>query len=278
VNYTKVWVLATAFLSATALQASTVITCSESAMVSNTCAAAHITDFNANLQWNALGPATGVPFTSTASAQVGNNTVSVSASGGSMILADNYGMISNGFGGWINPAVLPAAPFRFTGRFDAPPDTAAAGFQPVGSPGDYLVGVYQNNSPMMLAFSQAVDEFAFRISTNSLLTFDFTITEYASLNGTGTALATNTFTNLAGGGNCPGLFNIPPTPCNDAPWVVGSFGSTPVGSIVIHTNDTSGFYVGGLYMTETPEPGTIGLIGLGLVSVALMARRRRKRT
>jgi PEP-CTERM motif-containing protein len=246
-------------------------------MVANTCSAGHITDFNANLQWNALGPASGIPFTGTASGNSGNTTVSVTSSG-SMILADNYGMVPNGSGGWINPTFLPSAPFRFTGRFDAPPDSAAAGFAPVGSPGDYLVGVYQNNSPLMLAFSQAIGGFAFRVSTNSLMSFDVSITEYASMDGTGPALASNTFTNLAGGGNCPGLFNIPPTPCNDAPWIVATgFGSTPVGSIVIHTNDTSGFYIGGIYTSDVPEPGTTGLIGLGLVSVAVLARNRRKR-
>src|SRR5215831_3553393 len=112
-------VLVAAFISVTGLEASTVITCSEVAMATNTCAAAHITDFNANLQWSTIGPPNGIPFTSTASASAGGDLVSVSAFGGTMILADNYGMISNGAGGWINPVVLPSAPFRFTGRFDA---------------------------------------------------------------------------------------------------------------------------------------------------------------
>jgi hypothetical protein len=276
VKCTLVGVVA-AFLSGMALQASTVITCSESAMVTNTCTAAHITDFNANLQWNALGSASGVPFTSPATASANGNQVTVSAFGGNMILADNYGLISNGSGGWINPTVLPSAPFRFSGRFDAPPDTASPGFQPVGSPGDYLVGVYQNNNSMLLAFSQATQAFAFRVSTNSIFMFDVTVSEFASADGSGTALATNTFTNL-GGGNCPGLFNNPPVPCNDASWLVGSgFAPSQVQSIVIHTNDTSGFYIDGLYLSDVPEPGTTALIGLGLVSVGLLARRRRRK-
>src|SRR5215469_8015325 len=148
--------VAAALLAATALQASTVITCSEVAMVANTCSAAHITDFTASVQWNALGSATGVPFTNTASTAVSGDTVTVSDAGGQMILADNYALISNGSGGWVNPAFLPSAPFGFTGHFDAPPDTAAAGFDPVGNPGDYLVGVYHNNNSMVLGFSQAI--------------------------------------------------------------------------------------------------------------------------
>jgi PEP-CTERM motif len=273
VKRTLIWVVA-AFIPATALQASTVITCSESAMVTNTCTAAHITDFNANLQWSVLGPATGVPFTAPAIGSAGEYQVTVSAFGGQMILADNYGMISNGAGGWINPAVLPSAPFRFTGRFDAQPDSAAAGMPPVGSPGDSLVGTFQNNSSMLLAFSQAINGFAFRISSNSLMTFNVTISEYSSSDGTGTPLVTSTLTSLPGG-NCPGLASVPPVPCNDAMWLVGMGFNNPVGSIVIHTSDTSGFYLDDFYGIEpVPEPGTMGLIGLGLMAGAYMARRR----
>jgi hypothetical protein len=197
-----------------------------------------------------------------------------------MVLADNYGMISDGFGGWINPVVLPSAPFRFTGRFDAPPDETPAGYAPMGNPGDHLLGVYQNNSSLLLGFSQAIPEFAFRISANSLATFDLTVTYYASSDGTGPALGTNTFASLTGGGNCPGLIATPPVPCNDAPWLVGSGFTTNVGSMVIHTSDTSGFFVDTLYLnnlSNVPEPGTTTLIGLGLVAVGLMARHRRKR-
>jgi hypothetical protein len=272
--------LVATFISVSALQASTVITCSEVAMATNTCSAAHITDFNANLQWNAVGSANGISFTNTISGNAGTNVVSAGAFGGNMMFADNYGMIADGFGGWINPVVLPSAPFQFTGRFDASPDVAPAGFAPVGNPGDHLLGVYHNNSSLLLGFSQAIPEFAFRISANSLSTFGLTLTYYASSDGTGPALGTSTFASLTGGGNCAGLIATPPVPCNDAPWVVGSGFTSNIGSIVIHTGDTSGFFIDTLYLnnpSDVPEPGTTTLIGLGLISVGLVARYRRQR-
>jgi hypothetical protein len=272
VKRTLIWVVA-ALLSAAAAQASTVISCSESAMVTNTCSAAHITDFNAVLQWNALGTASPVPFTNPATAVASGVQVTVSDSGGKMILADNYALLSNGLGGWIDPTALPNAPFHFSGRFDSKPDATA------GSPGDHLVGVYQNNNSMMLAFSQGLNEFAFRISSNSLMPlFNVTISEYASSDGTGVPLGTTTLASLTGGGNCPGLFAVPPVPCNDAPWVVGSgFNATQVHSIIVHTNDPSGFFIDGLFMQTVPEPATTALIGLGLVALSLIARQRQKR-
>jgi hypothetical protein len=196
-----------------------------------------------------------------------------------MILADNYGMIPNGSGGWFDPTGMGSSPYRFTGRFDAQPDTAGPGMPPVPNPGDALIGTNQNDNAMLLAFSQAVDGFAFRISSNSLMTFDVTISEYASLDGTGTPLATSTLTSLPGG-NCPGLGSVPPVPCNDAMWLVGTgFTGPKVGSIVVHTSDPSGFYLDTLFLTEpVPEPGTLGLIGLGLMGGAYMTRRRRSRS
>jgi hypothetical protein len=268
-------------VSATSLHASSVITCSETAITGNTCAAAQGVTFNANLQWNALGSATGIPFTSTTSGITGGITVGVSDANGQMILADNYGLINRN-GRWIDPSFLPTAPYRFSGHFDAPPDSTTQFGAPVGSPGDYLVGTYQNNQALTISLSGAgvgsgLQGFAFRIAANSLSVFDVTIQEYSGPNGTGLLLGSQTFSSLTGGGNCPGLFHNPPQPCNDAPWVVGSgFGGLQgIQSLVIHTSDTSGFYIDTFYMEAVPEPGTMFVAGIGMLGLGYAIRRQR---
>jgi hypothetical protein len=230
-----------------------------------------------------LGAANGVPFTNAASATttLGGVNLTVSDGGAQMILADNYGLIQYRPGIWVNPNILPAAPYRFSGHFDAPPDTAPApGFAPVGNPGDYLVGVFQNNNAMVLSASGSgnlgLQGFAFRISANSLSVFDVTIQEYSGANGTGILLGSQTFSSLTGGGNCPGLFSKPPVPCNDAPWIVGGgFNGLAVQSLVIHTSDTSGFFIDTVYLEEVPEPETMFFAGVGLLGLGYAIRRQR---
>lgn len=268
--------VASIFLVSGALEASSVIACSGSATAVNSCYASHLSDFDSNLQWDTL-TATNPSAPTTENGNIYNTTwygttgfMNVTVTGTELRLADNYGLVWTG-SAWVNPLTFPGYPYRFSGNFDAPPDTTPSSAVTPGSPGDHLLGSASNTASFLIGTSSTLDVIGFRVAAVTMSTFDLTLSLFASSDGSGTPEILSV-PGLTGGGNCPGLFNNPPTPCNTAAYVE-VITSGPIRSFSVNTNDPSGFYIDTLQVSA-PEPSPMLLTGIGLLAGALVLRRK----
>jgi len=156
----------------------------------------------------------------------------------------------------------------FQGQFGAPSAPSAT-----PNFGDALVGVV-GPSPLTISFSAPVLSAGFMISSKTLSNFTATLQAYDSNNN-----LLGTYSILNGvGGVCTGLGTVPPTPCNDAPFV-GFLGQNPqaqISTLVVSTNDTNGMFLDSLFVQDSqavPEPSVIFLMGSGLCVIGLFRRR-----
>jgi hypothetical protein len=194
-----------------------------------------------------------------------------------------YPTIATGFSNTIN---------TFAGQFNAPscqqPTTTCEVSTPPYGPYDYpyqfgdpLLGSVgrSGDAEMTFSFTQGLYGVAFEVSSKTAANFIATLDAYDSsgdllgvyqVNATGSGGVCNTLTGFLMGG---------PTPCNDAPLIQFYDPDGRIASVVLTVNDT-GAYVDEMSLdvssfsdASTPEPQTAPLIGLGLIVIALAARR-----
>jgi len=201
-----------------------------------------------------------------------------------------------GQGAWLAPSFFAAPPNEsfntFGGHFNAPSfEQSTLPFGPNNYPyeyGDPLLGTLAPSGPsvgnasMTMTFSQALYGLSFEVSNRSGVNSDFiaTLNAYDSsgvligvyeLNTNGTGI----------GGMCPGLTDpaadptsIDPVPCNNAPVIQFYDPEGRIKSVVLTVNDTSGLFIDAMSMdVAAPDPGTAPLIGIGLIVLALAAKR-----
>ena len=255
------------------LSASTAISCSGDATSVNSCIASHLTSFTTQLDWAMFGTADGALHTGVWTASSGGMTLDVSAPGTSgmnegLRIADNYSRIYLN-GAWVASYNTISPPAAFAGHFDAPPDLSTASTGGPGYPGDHLMGLRLDGTnsldSMMINFSSPLTDLSFRMASLTSSTFNATVSIFSGVNGTGTLLGQLNLSGLTGGGaGCTGL-NLPtPVPCNDAPWLAFLAQSGGIRSIIINSNDPTGFYISNLFESTTvPEPSPLILCGCG---------------
>jgi len=267
------------------LHASSIIACSGVANSSNSCYTSHLSTFDLQLDWDTALSTSPSSYNAPPVNGTYNNTtwyasadyVNVTVTGTTLIRADDFALVHTG-GGWVTPPSW--APYAFTGNFDSAPDsgftTSGVGLT-LNSYGEGLLGSL-NAGSFVIGSNTVLSSFGFRISSIFDTNFNVTINLFTSTDGSGTAIQTLTLNNLSGGGNCASLGNVPPMPCNIAPFLyVAATGG--VRSFSIATNDPTGFYIDDLDLdvpVSTPEPATLVFTGGGLLGLACLIRSKRR--
>jgi hypothetical protein len=175
--------------------------------------------------------------------------------------------------GWTFPGFIPGGPAStFAGHFDAPSAPS-----PTPEYGDHLVGV-NGTGPFGITFGQGVSAVGFSLSTRLQVDFMASLAAYSE---DGSLLSTLSVDARGLGGFCAGLDNTSgPVPCNDAPFLALRASDRRIASVVLNTNDPAGVFINTLYLDTSgsmpvPEPGSVILMGGGLLCLGLAARRRR---
>jgi hypothetical protein len=200
--------------------------------------------------------------------------------------ADNtyFAWIDTGTNSWEVPPNINT----FDGQFNAPSTPSLTPpYGPNNYPyqyGDPLLGAvgndYSSTPEMTLSFSSPLYGVAFEVSSKNNPNFIATLTAYGPSGGELGVYQINT--NGTGlGGYCPGLLDPysggNPVPCNDAPTIQFYDPEGRIASVVLTVNDPTGFFIDELGLdendTSTPEPGSAALIGVGLIGLALVAKR-----
>jgi hypothetical protein len=172
----------------------------------------------------------------------------------------------------------------FAGQFDAPDlETSSAPYGPnnLQNPfGDNLLGAVptapSSNAEMIFTFTQPLYGVAFEVSSAKNANFIATLDAY---NSTGGLIGVYQVSGTGDGGICATLNNSAgPVPCNDAPVIEFYDPEGKIASVILTVNDTSGLLVDSLSLdsgtlTGTPESNTAPLIGIGLIVLALAAKR-----
>jgi hypothetical protein len=194
------------------------------------------------------------------------------------------------FANTISQAEYGSPIYTYSGHFGSPTTLPATGYTGFG---DNLIaqtddsGVVSGGGEMKFVFDSTISSVGFRISsafgTNS--NFDAILNAYDAM---GNLLGWYEIFATGSGGRCTALTtftNGNPGTCNDAPWI----GFTGLAGVKYFTVDvfSSGelptdyaFLVDGLQLSgpafvDSPEPAVMGLIGSGLLALALLVRKRR---
>ena len=243
------------------------------------------TDF---LDWGALGSSQANTYDPSANSNnpwqaVSNGGITVGLNIGpgftgnsTLIRVDNGFLYFNGSFWTPIPVALAS---MFQGHFDSIPDAQS------GTPyGDHLVGFNSAQGPLLIQFSGPLMSVGFNISSKVLLGVDATVKAYSVLNPTSSDIPILSYrvTDTGGGGasgSCPGLYQSPPVPCNDAPFLGIESASAQIRSILISSTDDRGFYIDSLYLgtEQVPEPAAVLLIGGGLLLLGVVSRKYRAR-
>jgi len=148
--------------------------------------------------------------------------------------------------------------------------------------GDNLLTTNNGSGPLELTFSQGISGAMFRVSTPTSGDTVATIAAYAVDHPTllDTPIMTYTVQATNASGPCYTLFQSPPVPCDQAPYIGVQGGNGNIRSIVITTPDTAGLMIDTLYLDEyvstgVPEPGTFSIIGAVAVGTMLLRCRYR---
>ena len=162
--------------------------------------------------------------------------------------------------------------------------------------GDHVVGLLHGQAPLLINFDQSIFSVGFYISTKTNADFIATVKVYDHLNPLSSDTPILTYRidtdGAGGGGDCASEYNG--VPCNDAPFLGIDGNSALLGtptsfrSMVISTNDNTGFYIDALYLgtvagegnpgdPSVPEPASYTLIGGGMILVALATRKFKAR-
>jgi hypothetical protein len=243
------------------------------------------------------------------SVSVGTDYVSNAGMGGTKFLtrADNEALVWDpNQQQWVDPLASHDPNlfrnFVYNGHFYAP------GLDGNGNPqlggGDHLLEMFTPSTQTygtgsyVITFSQGITLAGLRLSmvgidglgfTSATANADFSATITAYGNGsTLVPLATYSIDTTGAGSRCASLNNIPPTACNDAPFIgIQSPGLSPqqIYTIVISAN-TGGLSASALldslqfqeFPTGVPEPYGVFLCGAGLLLIGVLRRKQRAGT
>jgi hypothetical protein len=169
--------------------------------------------------------------------------------------------------------------YTYGGHFNAP------GPAPLPGEGAHLLEMFNGNTngfgtgSYVINFDQGISSAGLLVSIRGSGTntdFDATINAFDK---NGVFLATYVINTAGVGGQCTGLNNTPPTPCNDAPFIgIHAPTNTQIYRIVISA--TTG--VGNLdsvlldslqFEVAAPEPAVVFLCGAGLVLIGVLRRK-----
>ncbi len=201
-------------------------------------------------------------------------------SGNSTLERVDNGFLYNSGGSWIPIPVTLAS--RFDGHFNSVPNAGS------GTPyGDHLVGFNRAQGPLLIQFSSPIASIGFNISTKVTFAVDATVRAYSVANPTSSDIPILSYrvTDTGGGGaagSCPGLYQTPPVPCNDAPFLAVESSTAQIRSVVISSTDDRGFYIDSLFIgaegpSTVPEPAAGLLIGGGLLAFGIVSQKYRAR-
>jgi hypothetical protein len=192
-----------------------------------------------------------------------------------LVRADNTEMLWNGTN-WAPAPFVDATNIYFGGNFGAPSTPSST--LPYG---DNLLGALappgsSNGNPQItFTFGETLSYIQFQVSSVSSADFVAQLLVFDSLNN---QLGTFQVTDIGDGGNCPGLAQTPPQPCNSAPLIWFNDPNDSIAKVeLILFNDTSGVYIDQLGLASIPEPSSWALTAAGLIAAAYVWKRRQAR-
>jgi hypothetical protein len=263
--------LATAFVPAHAANISCALTVGASGPVTTQACDTMLATPDSSLNWSSvLSDTSGL-----VSGPVGAGGVTVSSTNGFEFEgADNTALAYNGT--TYVPAGDVSNATTFAGHFDSQPD---AGEPPLG---DNLLGIVGNSgsygqpAEVTLSFASSLSYVEFEVTANVGgqdgstvgVDSDFVATLVA-LDANGNILGTYVVTDFMTGGTCPGLSQVPPVPCNDAPFVQFYDEESRIASVELTINDPTGAFIDTLNI-NAPEPSSFAAFGLGIFALLFL--------
>jgi hypothetical protein len=285
------------------LKASSVI-CQTGPSLSSLVTASCGQTFNANefMNWGAPTSSGGLAEATTGRYQVDNVTaqnlngtesndsivVSSPLSSGALLEREDntvYGWDSTNNSWQIPSSFMYETIHTFAGNFNAPSyPTSTAPYGPNNYPyqfGDPLLGDVPSagssattNPTVTMKFADSLYGIAFEVSSASAQNFIATLDAY---DVSGNLIGVYQVNSTGTGGTCAGLSTLSPnpTPCNDAATIEFYDPQGRIKSVALTVNDTSGLFIDTLELAtiSTPEPDTAPLIGIGLIVLAMVAKR-----
>jgi hypothetical protein len=138
------------------------------------------------------------------------------------------------------------------------------------------------NEALILNFSSGFDNLGFFAAAQHATDYSLRVQVFAGAFGSGLSLGDFTFDLTGSGGTCASMNAVPPTGCNDAPFIFASAFGNGAHSVVLSSNDVRGLYIGNLHIFDgsapnaVPEPASVILSGCG-IALLLVSRRLRRR-
>jgi len=228
------------------------------------------------LSWANVLPATSGLVPGPLTSSIGGDSFAVTSNADFEGL-DNTALAWNG-SSWV-PAFLVTTAGTFGGHFNS--ETTPTGPPPEGVMGDNLLGAVaapgstNPDTTVTLTFAQTLSFVEFQVSSLQGTNANFTA-ELIAYDSGGHILGTYQVVDTGGGGQCAGLGNTAgPQPCNDAPYVQFYDPEDNIASVELIMNDTAGALLDTLDVagTAVPEPSSATLFAIGMLFVALAAKR-----